>query len=70
MHIHSLVNTMTFLCPCCNTGGYTYIICFVWLKVTTSSIHVSLNIEQAFFVFDGTLIAIGLVLDICLCIKS
>ena len=25
-----------------------YIICFVWLKVTTSSIYVSLNIEQAF----------------------
>ena len=69
MYIHALVNKMTFLSSCCNTGGYIYITCFVWLKVTTSFIHVSLNIEQA-FVFNGTLIAIGLVLDICLRIKS
>ena len=69
MYIHALVNTMTFLCSCRNTGGYIYITCFVWLKVTTSSIHVSL-ISNNLFVFDGTLIVIGLVLDICLCVKS
>ena len=69
MYIHALVNAMTFLCSCCNTGGYIYIVCFVWLKVTASSIYVSLSIVQA-FVFVGTLIAIGLVLDICLRIKS
>ena len=69
MYIHALVNTMTFLCSCRNTGGYIYITCFVWLKVTTSSIHVSL-ISNNLFVFDGTLIVIGLVLDICLCFKS
>ena len=32
--IHTLVNTMVFLCPCCNTGGYIYIICSVWLTFT------------------------------------
>ena len=43
-YIHTLVNTMAFLCPCCSTGSYIYIICFVWLKkVTTSPIHVSLK---------------------------
>ena len=41
---------------------YMYIICFVWLKVTTSSIHFSLNIEQASCIL--------VVLDICLSIKS
>ena len=61
--------TMAFLCPflwhSCNTGGNICIICFVWLKVTASSIHVSLSIKQA-FVFCGTLITIGLFVDICL----
>ena len=47
MYIHTLVNTMPFLYLCCNTGCYIYIIYFVWLKVTTSSVHVSLSIEQA-----------------------
>ena len=47
MYIHTLVNTMPFLYLCCNTGCYIYIIYFVWLKVTTTSVHVSLSIEQA-----------------------
>ena len=47
MYIHTLVNTMPFLYLCCNTGCYIYIIYFVWLKVTTTSAHVSLSIEQA-----------------------
>ena len=71
MYIHTLVSTIiVLLCPSCYIGSYIYIICFVRLKVTTSSIHVSLGIEQAFFVFHSTLIAIGLVLDIGLCVKS
>ena len=45
MYIHTLVNTMAFLYLCCNTVCYMYIciVCFVWLKVTTNSIHVLLS---------------------------
>ena len=44
---HECIYTMPFLYLCCNTGCYIYIIYFVWLKVTTTSVHVSLSIEQA-----------------------